>query len=763
MKKSLLSLFMAVMLPCVLFAQSIPYVESSELQSKTFPFHVSDKLNSPELLKKLHDQYQNSISLKKQKSVVDEVGDERNFFVYNFTNERFESKSFRLLKKGTLTQIWFEIDEIDNGHLTPDVADSMFKYLEEVSNQYSFKPEKGIIELSNEYLGDPPNYDGDGLVDFLITDIQDGYDPNEGGGYTAGFFYSVDQFPDNPLSYRSNERDVLYIDSYPGIYSGGERNAERPLPTLSHEYQHLIHYNYNGRLGQNELSFINEAQSNFASLLSGYFPHNSYGQYLENPNVPIFRWQSGNGVLDDYGRAASFSGYLWDHLGFENSGYLTQSPLSGVSGINDAIAKSGSSLQFEDILVNWGVANLLNRKQTDDAHGYEHPFLTNLRAPVSAESPKINRTDSVESGGIQYLRFQQVTNLNITVSHSGSGEMRLITKNGDATDVITLGNAQNFTTSEDVLFDEIYLMLVHTDANASKLGFSIQSTGEQAYDLATYSTHSQTPKFYWNIPYENVSGEGRLGFSNKYVAESDGLLHTLELFIVSGTDGSTGEPIEVKGSGQLRIAAYSDDNGSPDTEIAADSIDFNELSSDWQSFDVTDWDINLQQGDVIHIVYEAVVENINPDINAIPLRLDDGTGTQNVSNIVTGPDQFVPFFKDSDTNGEHGVWNRYILAQPVSNEDEPFATAPATFELSQNYPNPFNPATTINYTLPNASDVQLTVYNMLGQQVASLVNERMPAGSHSVRWDAQQASSGVYLYKLTAGNFIQTRKMILLK
>ena len=85
------------------------------------------------------------------------------------------------------------------------------------------------------------------------------------------------------------------------------------------------------------------------------------------------------------------------------------------------------------------------------------------------------------------------------------------------------------------------------------------------------------------------------------------------------------------------------------------------------------------------------------------------------------------------------------------------------FSLSQNYPNPFNPVTIINYQLTNRSFVSLKVYDVLGNEVASLVNEEKPAGSYSVKFDASRLSSGVYFYKLNAGSFVQTKKMILMR
>ncbi|SMO39807.1 T9SS type A sorting domain-containing protein [Gracilimonas mengyeensis] len=98
---------------------------------------------------------------------------------------------------------------------------------------------------------------------------------------------------------------------------------------------------------------------------------------------------------------------------------------------------------------------------------------------------------------------------------------------------------------------------------------------------------------------------------------------------------------------------------------------------------------------------------------------------------------------------------------PVSNEKE--QGKPTSFELKQNYPNPFNPSTVISYQLPVSSEVSLKVFDMLGREVASLVNTRQSAGAHQASFDASSLSSGMYIYRLQAGSLVQTRKMMLIK
>ena len=91
-----------------------------------------------------------------------------------------------------------------------------------------------------------------------------------------------------------------------------------------------------------------------------------------------------------------------------------------------------------------------------------------------------------------------------------------------------------------------------------------------------------------------------------------------------------------------------------------------------------------------------------------------------------------------------------------------------TFKLEQNYPNPFNPTTIISYSIPEKSHVNLKIYNVLGEHVATLVNQDMSTGDHSINWNAQdknghQVASGFYIYQIKTGKFTKSHKMLLLR
>ncbi|MCI0708240.1 MAG: T9SS type A sorting domain-containing protein [Ignavibacteriae bacterium] len=122
-------------------------------------------------------------------------------------------------------------------------------------------------------------------------------------------------------------------------------------------------------------------------------------------------------------------------------------------------------------------------------------------------------------------------------------------------------------------------------------------------------------------------------------------------------------------------------------------------------------------------------------------------------------------YSDAPDTGwvEAGDPIQYIINPTITAASDIPTELPTGFELAQNYPNPFNPSTTIRYSLPVGSKVRLTVYSILGQELATLYEGEKSAGWHTVQWNAVSQPSGVYFVRLQAGSFISTRKVVLLK
>ncbi|MCH8568514.1 MAG: chitobiase/beta-hexosaminidase C-terminal domain-containing protein [Balneolales bacterium] len=159
--------------------------------------------------------------------------------------------------------------------------------------------------------------------------------------------------------------------------------------------------------------------------------------------------------------------------------------------------------------------------------------------------------------------------------------------------------------------------------------------------------------------------------------------------------------------------------------------------------------------------------------------------TYNLIDPSLGEDETFPFrtlFGEADYIGTEIPTGTFTLTALVNNFNGTFRVVardiedlggtpsntrdnerPVAFKLDQNYPNPFNPTTNIRYSIPEAANVTLSVYDVLGRRVAVLVNEQQVAGQYTINFDASRLASGTYLYRLDAGSFVQTKKMLLIK
>ena len=173
---------------------------------------------------------------------------------------------------------------------------------------------------------------------------------------------------------------------------------------------------------------------------------------------------------------------------------------------------------------------------------------------------------------------------------------------------------------------------------------------------------------------------------------------------------------------------------------------------------------------------DLTTANVDNDNVSVLLNNGDGTFAAHLDYPV-GDDPRSVFAADLDGDGDLDLTTANWSSNNVSvllGVTEPgvrqvgLSQQPESYSLSQNYPNPFNPITEINYALPKDGNIKLTVHNTLGQKVVTLVDERQTAGYRLVCWDSKsqsgnEVSSGIYFYRLQAGDFVQTRKMILLR
>ena len=154
----------------------------------------------------------------------------------------------------------------------------------------------------------------------------------------------------------------------------------------------------------------------------------------------------------------------------------------------------------------------------------------------------------------------------------------------------------------------------------------------------------------------------------------------------------------------------------------------------------------------------------------VGVALDPNISTdsyETVQVIITDHDGNEKLY-DLEALQELGLYQQMAVVNNLTVSTDNETLGPKVFAIHQNYPNPFNPVTTLRYDLPEDGLVDITIYDMLGNVVSNLINTNQSSGYKSIQWDAtnnqgQPVSAGVYLYKIQAGDFVDTKKMILLK
>ena len=331
------------------------------------------------------------------------VGLQETFWVFNFETRMMDTLRAELMAAGDLGYVWVSLQEMTNGHMTGNEVNALLRALENSTPAGSQDSSKGVLQLDRQYFGDPPNINssfekgkGDGKTHFLVCDIKDGWTGT--GGFVAGYFTNVDVDPNSGFQNSSNRRDMLYIDSYPTIFYADNRRIQVALATLAHEFQHLIHWNYDPQ----EITFFNEGLSEYAEHVCGY-PLRSPDRYLANPSASLTSWSN---ELDDYSRAALWTRYLVDRFGLPLLKNLTQNKASGIPGFESAIGQSGSPVTFPAVMQRFFTANWVgSTTQVDPAYRYTQPLGSRPSVSMEHVDPNGSGSFTMRAQSVSYVLF----------------------------------------------------------------------------------------------------------------------------------------------------------------------------------------------------------------------------------------------------------------------------------------------------------------------------------------------------------------------
>jgi hypothetical protein len=619
-------------------------------------------------------------------------------------------------------------------------------------------PSMGIFATDTSAFGNPPDVDHDPRIIILLLNIKDGYSGS--GGFVEGYFYSFNEV--NPLTSgygTSNFAEMFYIDTNPlnlmtpaGLASG--------ISTLAHEFQHMIHFIHD----PSEITFVNEGCSVLAEVNCG-FPIYNPVLYANEPNHYLLDWRSTDmtHVLNDYSRAARFFVYLRDQVGIGVFKKIVASTQHGTAGIDTGLQAYGSPLRFNGILQDWFIANILDDRSVNSLYGYSYP---NLPKPVEQTffDPNVAlTTDTVQNYAVEYVAFKAGSQLHATFT---SGNPALIIKaieiGPSAKRVLDVTRNVEFTDSLfGTTYNEIHFVVMNTDPNTQAI-YSYTASGTGGITQTTLS-YAGSAKYSIVLPSSNQK------LAVRFSPTVSGQLYSVSVALNGGVTA-------IQGSGKLRVSAYPNISGSiggiPGTLIIGTSVDvlFSQLiNGTWNEINMQGANVPITAGTDFHIVVE-VAGTIG---DTLQFLLDDGA-IQRINNPTssyrTGVNG-IGWYNRADPNYASGRTPSYenllltaSIAVPTAvNEAAIRTNVPQQYGLAQNYPNPFNPSTTIKFQMPSKGFVKLKIYDMIGREIATLVDGFQEAGTHDVKFDASNLPSGIYFYRITTGTYGATKKLVLIK
>ncbi len=745
--------------------------------------HVTDVLNAtPEAkrwLQEFHDAKRNGLlpyAAKAQR--VYGVGDTVTFRVLNLQNNVWGDKRFIFRAESSTANIYVAVDQ---PHVTNTDVQMLNDALNVSTPPNSINPASGLIANNNAVFGDAPNVDGDGVVDVLLYDIIDGIS----GGFVAGFVNSADL----SLSGPGNRRDVVHIDSNEGIL---QRTLPDMFSTVAHEHQHLIHFNFD----TSEESFVNEGLSEYAEIMNGY--EGRFITYLSEPslrNASLLRWvDTPTDGFADRQRGALFTTFVAEQTSPFTAGNITKNTSRGITGYRNVLEAAGTTL--EDVVLNFQSATLLNGSGLTSDPRFEFSSATysavKLSGPDLIVDGRTNsqtvRRDTVKGGGARFYVWNDVEDFMLTANPFveggqtepltlGRSRPRVIIERASAAPEIIDLDPRVIDVSFSGQIDRITLQLTHVKPVSSGAEFS--TSNRLIYDIdARWSGSTATTV---TTVYDNGQPDTSLDpaffglgptqrFATRFVIEepSRTSLDIASVAIYYNNQFLNGPPDTSPRDFTLHV--WADSMGLPGAELFSKPITDPRPNEDvFQGEPLRFLDVDLSDDNIPDLpgVIHIGVANFGTDSNIAVFTFSRYIA-ENVSSILLDSG-WSEVWDLSVGDPPESLVNRMIpirlqvLVQPEIVAVEEDAELPDEISLAQNYPNPFNPTTSISYALPRAAHVKLVVYDILGRQVATLLNEARPAGQHTLTVDAGAWASGMYIYTLEAEGKSVTRNMVLLR
>ena len=727
----------------------IPLQESRSAQSypiDPMPF-LQKQYQEAADYNRAHPEFAQNAKLQKTASWGFSVGSTKSWWVYNMATSTYYSDASTCRKVGTHCYIFVEDSLWTNGHVTQAAVDSIAN---DFDNKTPADTGKGIYLMDTGAFGDPPDVDSDPKIVIFILNIQDGY--NGTGGYVAGFFDPAQEIPGS----HSNQAEIYYVDANPTDLTSAY-GIEVAMSTAAHEFQHMINYNYHSGAAGKPLEpiFINEGCSMVAELYCGYPPAN-LSLYANETNHYLFDWRRNDNtlVLNDYARAQRFLMYFWDRYGIGILKNIVQSTkTTEIAIVNDALTTYGISANFNNVFPNWLIANELNDTTSNRLYGYAYPGLPASNGRQFFNPNVSVTTDTVQRIGCRYLIFKAGSGLSVTFSNpSSSANLSVVAMEmGSGTNnVVNVPFGTPFSVPDfGSTYSTVAFAVINTDP-ANSIVYTYQASGAAQTTVSELRWEDSEPVGYYIFTANDT-------ICVTFDAYPGGTLDSIRVALrrpgsIAGgiyraaTAGST--PL-----GQLLVR----DTATISTET---TLPYPKPYQNWTTVNLSSHNISTDQAFAVAFIIGSVPNTPGVMITSVP-----GTSAyHNYTYLSTSDNVSTPgwYFISSGTDSI-ALYLIHAYVRFTTGVTQEITPIPTQFSLGQNFPNPFNPSTEITYQIAKAGYVRLEVYDILGREVAELVDKREAAGRYSVTFDASGLPSGVYFYRLTTNEKVGVKKMVLLK
>jgi uncharacterized protein (DUF2237 family) len=754
-------------------------------------------MNSPEgraALQRFHEARANGALPRVSKGQArQQVGAVQMFNIV--TDSAWIPAQFELKATGTRFNVWLRSDQPDLLTVSDMRIEEYRQALEEATPDLSLDPSKGVFALDESVFGQAPVYPegSDGVVDVLVYELASGI---------AGFVSPTDIDP-NAKASEGNQGEVLHI-----WVDGFSRDDDTRIESVTaHEYQHLIMENYDTR----EIQFVNEGLSEYAQLMVGYTAVIPLYLLVDPPeyNISFFSWRNGeDNIFLDYTRASTWHGYLGDQLGSELTGSITRHPQIGLEGYKAVLAEANFPRTMDDLIVDFYTALIVNDLSVDPRFGIVDPVRT---SQIDIQLPKDRRFDGlkgteanldslvIQPGGAEYFEWSNVTDLTFTFDAKASSDLidarrqharlRIIAEPIGGGDVQVL---DFMPSSEPRLVEGTFkkVTLVAADVRPEVLALPayLHSSWSANANLQIVSyAYGQDIPFIDQVDgplaFTMASGPDA-AFAVRFPVPPGGQLSDVELGVFHLNEWGQGSENAPR---DYLLTIWDNDNGFPGnviySEVHEDSSPAQRVTIAayrWQDFEFSPaLGKTLVLPDTIYVGAREV--GVDDNYMVIWAARANSQAFPNLRPVDTGyiggaDDQgarvWVPSWDITFTSSAEGdlplrssalpVRARFIV-DPEAVAIEETGELPVSMALRQNYPNPFNPSTRIEFALPEAQNVQLKVFDMVGREVATLIDGPRAAGTYKLTVNGSDWASGMYIYRLQAGDRQIVKRMILLK